>query len=93
MHMIAQLPLYIKAIYVDKWRISANQGKLRSQEEFLAVLREKAGRTAENDFGNDETAMEKVEAVFNVIKRNVSQGEIEDIKAQLPEELAHLWEA
>lgn len=92
MHLIAQLPMYIKAVYVDNWKISGKQGSIRSQEEFLEKLREKTGRTAERDFGNDEMAMQKVEAVFNVLKRHVSEGEINDIKAQLPEPLAELWE-
>lgn len=92
MHLIAQLPMYIKAVYVDNWKISGKQGKVRSPEEFLSELRQKAGRTAERDFGNDEMAMQKVEALFNVLKRHVSAGEIEDIKAQLPQSLAELWE-
>jgi uncharacterized protein (DUF2267 family) len=92
LHLISQLPMYIKAVYVDKWKISAQQGNIRSLEEYLTDLREKAGRTAERDFGNDETAMQKVEAIFNVLKRHVSEGEIEDIKAQLPQPLAELWE-
>ena len=92
MHLIAQLPMYIKAVYVDNWKISEQQGKIRSQEEFLAELRQKAGRTAERDFGNDEEAMQRVEAVLAVLKRHVSTGEIEDIKAQLPEPLAELWQ-
>lgn len=91
MHLISQLPMYMKAVYVDGWRISGQQGSVRSLEEFLAELRQNAGRTAERDFGNDETAMQKVEAVFSVLKRHVSAGEIDDIKAQLPEPLAELW--
>ena len=92
MHLISQLPMYMKAIYVDNWRISGKQGTIRSMEEFLADLRQKAGRTADRDFGADEMAMQKVEAVFNVLKRHVSGGEIDDIKAQLPQPLAELWE-
>lgn len=92
MHLIAQLPMYIKAVYVDTWKISDQQGKIRSLDELLSKLRQKAGRTAERDFGNDETAMQRVEAVFNVLKRHVSEGELEDIKAQLPKPLAELWE-
>ena len=42
MHMIAQLPLYIKAVYVDNWKLSEKQGKVRSMEEFLGELRQKA---------------------------------------------------
>lgn len=92
MHLIAQLPMYIKAVYIDNWRMSAGQATLRTQEEMLADLRKNAGRTAERDFGNDEMAVQKVEAIFNVLKRYVSAGEINDIKAQLPEPLAELWE-
>lgn len=92
MHLIAQLPMYIKAVYVDNWKLSGKKEYIRSQEEFLRDLRETAGRTADKDFGDDEAALHKVEALFNVLKRHVSGGEINHIKAQFPAPLAELWE-
>lgn len=92
LHFIAQLPLYIKGVYVDQWKISGKQKNIRTMDEFLEDIRQKCSRTAGRDFGDDETTQQKVEAVFKVLQRHVSQGEIEDIKTQLPQPLVELWE-
>lgn len=91
LHLIAQLPLYIKAVYVDCWK-SSTHSKSKSLEDFLLEVKKKSDRTAMKDFKNPEVTKEEVEAVFRVIKRHVSAGEIEDIKSQLPIKIAELLE-
>jgi uncharacterized protein (DUF2267 family) len=90
LHLIAQLPMYIKAVYVDGWKPSKQLTKLKTLDEFLAEVRSQSARTARRDFQDWEATKNEVEAVFRVIKRHVSQGEINDIISQLPEEIAEL---
>lgn len=92
MHLISQLPLYLKAAYAENWKIAKEPKRIRSMEEFLADLREHSGNTAARDFGNDETAQQKVSVLFKMLKRYVSQGEIAHVKVQLPPPLVELWE-
>ncbi|AKD05344.1 DUF2267 domain-containing protein [Pontibacter korlensis] len=93
MHLISQLPFYLKAAYAENWRVSREPKRIRSMEEFLEDLREHSNRTAARDFGNDETARQKTEAVFRVVRRYVSEGEIAHVKVQLPPPLLELWES
>lgn len=92
MHLISQLPLYLKAAYAENWKISQEPKRIRTIEEFLADLREHRGRTAARDLGNDDTARQKASAVFRMLKKYVSEGEISHVKVQLPPPLLELWE-
>ena len=90
LHMISQLPMLIKAIYVNGWHFHP-RNRIRTMDEFAECLMLQNPRTAPNDFGNDEMAISKTQAVFRVLKRHVSDGEIRDVINQFPEELAMLW--
>jgi uncharacterized protein (DUF2267 family) len=90
LHLIAQLPLTIKGVYVDGWRMRTNK-KIRSMDEFLECLREHSSPTSARDFGNDETAKHHAKCVFTVLKKHVATGEIQHMMDQFPMELAELW--
>lgn len=92
LHLISQLPMYIKAVYVDGWKPTKTLSNIKSVDDFLREVRSVAGRTAEADFSDYETTKNEVEAIFRVLRRHVSEGEIEDIKSQLPVEIAELLE-
>ena len=90
MHMISQLPMYLKALYVDGWNMQGKK-RIRSMEEFLKCLRSKDDRAAARDFGDDARAKAEVKAVFNVLQRHITTGEIVHIMDQFPGELVELW--
>jgi uncharacterized protein (DUF2267 family) len=91
--LISQLPLYIKAVYVNGWKIPQKPHRLKKLEDFLLSVKSHAGQTAEKDFGDIANTRKDVEAVFRVIKKHVSAGELKDVKSQLPEEIAFLLKA
>ncbi len=91
--LVAQLPMCIKAIAVDGWHISESPDKsIKHIDDLIHAVMEEDGRTAPRDFGNEEQAKEAIKAVIRVIKRHVSQGEIEDVEAELPKHLKELFE-
>lgn len=81
----AQLPMLIRGFYYEGWKITGKPLKERHREDFLAHIK--------HDFRNDDRMDPEAiaRAVFNVIARRVSAGEIEDIKRILPAELRDLW--
>lgn len=91
LHLISQLPMLIKAVYVNGWHISSNKKRIRSMDEFIENLMLQNPRAAAQDFGNDKVAIERTKAVFSVLRNHVAIGEIKDIVAQLPAELSELW--
>lgn len=84
--LAAQLPLLIKGIYFDGWDPSATPVKARSREVFFAMVRGPLqGGVLESD-------VERVtRAVFRLLARHVSAGEIGDVRGMLPAEVAALW--
>lgn len=91
LHLISQLPLVIKGVYVDNWKLSGSTKRLRSIDDFYDDIRSIAGLTADEDFPTREDCLDSIHAVFAVIKEMVSEGEIADIKAIMPRELRELW--
>ena len=91
LQLISQLPMYIKAIYVENWRWSANHKLVRHIDEFVETVKKYDGVTGDYDFETQEKAEFNIKAVFRVLKRHVSEGEIADVVSTLPEELRPLF--
>lgn len=90
LHLIAQLPMLLKAIYVNGWHLGPRE-RVKSMDEFIESLMLKNPGAAAQDFGNDEKAIERTKAVFTVLRNHLAIGEVKDIVSQLPPELAELW--
>jgi len=83
--LAAQLPMLIRGFYYEGWNPSGKPLKERHQEEFLSHVK--------SYFKNDEKIEPErvVRAVFKVLSKHISQGEIEDVKQTLPGNLRILW--
>jgi uncharacterized protein (DUF2267 family) len=90
LHLISQLPIYIQGVYVHGWHMPDKPKRLKVLNDFLLEVKGQAGNTAGKDFGDIENTKKEVESVFRVIKKHISQGELKDVKSQLPVEIAEL---
>jgi uncharacterized protein (DUF2267 family) len=81
----AQLPMLIRGFYYEGWTLTGKPVKERHKEEFLAHIK--------SHFRGDERVdPERVaRAVFKVLSRRITEGEIEDVKHLLPSALRSLW--
>lgn len=90
--LIAQLPMMLKAVYVDGWRPAAEPDKsIRNVDDFVEEMMRQDDPSALRDFPNPTRARHCASAVFRVLKRHVSPGESGDIAGQLPRALQMLW--
>lgn len=87
LQMIAQLPMMVKALYVDQWHVPQHTKRIHHINQFLDEIRECDKEQAGYDFGNDESAAKAVKAVFRTLNYYISAGEFEDITAVLPAEI------
>jgi uncharacterized protein (DUF2267 family) len=89
-HLAAQLPTLIRGVFYEGWRPAAVPVKVRSGEEFLELVEEELSRDfVQNlDGGNTERI---TRAVFAVLSRRVSEGEIAEVKRMLPPQIRELW--
>lgn len=92
LHLAAQLPMFVKAIWLDGLEAEHVPDKsLKRREDFIQRVIEQPGVVVPDDFADLEDADASVATVFAVIRRHVSQGEVDDVRAQLPKDLQSLW--
>jgi uncharacterized protein (DUF2267 family) len=91
LHLIAQLPLILKGIYVDGWKIRKEVPSMDHISQFLEAVRNHQPGTEEKDFPDDQQTLNHVFAVLRIMRTYVDAGESEDIAAQLPRPLAALF--
>lgn len=85
-HLSAQLPLVIRGVFFDSWRPARTPRRERRLEDFLDHVQALYGQR--EPIPDPERA---VRAVFRVLARHVTEGEIEKIEHCMPEELRTLW--
>jgi uncharacterized protein (DUF2267 family) len=83
----AQLPTLVRGIYYEGWHPAGTPTHPRKKEDFLARI-EKAFTTDPLD--NTEEA---VSAVFALLDRHVTAGEVEDVREAMTKHLRELWPA
>ena len=81
----AQLPMLVRGFYYEGWHPHGKPIKERHKEEFLAHI----AAALQNDpyVGPEEVAR----AVFQIVAKHVTAGEIEGMKHLLPNEIRSLW--
>jgi uncharacterized protein (DUF2267 family) len=81
----AQLPMLVRGFYYEGWHPADKPFKERRKEEFLAHVA--AAFRDEADIDSEEIAR----AVFQVIAKHVTPGEVKHVKVTLPDEIRSLW--
>jgi uncharacterized protein (DUF2267 family) len=88
--LLAQLPMFLKAVYVNGWSTKSRKQKIKTMEEFIAVVKGNNRIPADYDFISDELAEHYVHTTFFVLRKYISKGELQDIRAVLPKNLKPL---
>lgn len=81
----AQLPMLVRGFYYEGWTLKHKPRKERHKEDFLDHIKDA--------FKRDVTVRPEsiARAVFKVLARHTSEGEIDDVKQILPKPLHELW--
>lgn len=85
-HLAAQLPTAIRGLFFEGWHPGGKRPRLRTRESFLEAIESEMPR------GRLEPG-HVARAVFRVIDRHVSQGQIDNVRHSLPRPIAELWSA
>jgi uncharacterized protein (DUF2267 family) len=80
----AQLPLFVRGLFFERWHPAATPLHVRRPEDLLALVDERAGD------GHRMDAERAVASTFEVLRRHVSSGELVSLARVLPPSLAEL---
>ena len=86
-HLGAQLPLLVRGVYYDQFEPSKMPTECNSREEFVAEVAEWLTDTRPVD------PDEAIRAVFRVLSRHISKGQIDHVKQALPRSLRQSWDS
>lgn len=90
--LIAQLPMFIKAVYVDGWRYNEKPERIKTVSEFIEKVNEhQKNLFDEENFYKYVIDEESIGITLSALRQYISDGELEDILAQLPDELKSLF--
>lgn len=84
---LAQLPMALKAVYVDGWNPNKYHRRIHTLREFSEEVMKEDGFSTWKDFSGVSDATDAIEAVIKTLADYVSAGELHDIIAILPEEM------
>jgi uncharacterized protein (DUF2267 family) len=85
----AQLPIFIRGVYYDGWNPSRTPIKSRAKELFLRQVRAEFAHTRNPDVDAEAITC----AIFRVLCKHISEGELQQVKHLLPHELRDFWPA
>jgi len=81
-----QLPMLIRGMYFEHWNVTGKPLPLRSRNDFFTVVSHYMARDGETS--NAETG---TRAVFRLLDRKATDGEIPDLHHVIPGILLDLW--
>ncbi len=83
--LAAQLPLLIRGMFFEGWVPKKTPIKQRHIKDFISDIEQYVGSVA------DYRGSEDIQKVFKLINARISNGEILDVRASLPEEIRSFW--
>ncbi|MFW6371011.1 MAG: DUF2267 domain-containing protein [Bacteroidota bacterium] len=92
MDLMAQLPMFLKIVYVEDWTYREKPSKINTLQEFTEEVKRHQDRYGENQFDWEMHTIDIVHTVLEELSPYISEGETRHILSQLPEEIKHLVE-
>lgn len=92
LQLLSQLPMAIKAIYVDGWKKGEHK-KIKTADEFLIEIIQEEGNSAWRDFSSKEEIIDCVRAVIDTLRVYVSAAEMEQALGTLPRGIQEIFES
>lgn len=89
LQLIAQLPMFLKAVYVNGWTKHKTR-KVKDLNDFIELIKYYNGVTANSDFPAEDLTENYIKTTFIELRRYISLGEFEDIRTELPKDLKYI---
>jgi uncharacterized protein (DUF2267 family) len=90
--VLAQLPMFLKAVYVEQWKYREKPLKFDTMEDFKERVKKEQSRMGERDFQWSEPTEELIINIFIALRRYFSDGQLKHIFDQMPKEIKEVME-
>lgn len=91
LQLVAQMPMFMKAVYVHGWSMKKDKPRVKRMSDFIELVKKYDYPAADSDFEySDELAERYIDTTFIFLRRYISAGELNDIKAGLPRDLKNI---
>lgn len=84
-HLAAQLPMLVRGFYYEGWSPGKHGDRDRTAQDFIAHV----AKAFDQDPDADPARI--VRAVFGLLSRHVSKGEVENVRSNLTDSIRSLW--
>ncbi|MGI9542924.1 MAG: DUF2267 domain-containing protein [Cyclobacteriaceae bacterium] len=84
---MAQLPTFLKALYVDNWKYQDKPLKFKTKAGLREALIDSEHLLDPDDFVNEELAIFIFRTVVAKLRKYISDGELQDVISEFPAEL------
>ena len=89
--VMAQLPFFLKAVYVDQWKYSEKPPRQYDTiEEMKQAVKDEQAKRGETEFEWERSTEEIITTVFNRMKEFLTDGQVKHIHDQMPGEVKEL---
>jgi uncharacterized protein (DUF2267 family) len=92
LQLMAQLPMFLKGVYAEKWQVKSRKTRVKHVNDFIEKVKQRHGETFLYDFGSSDGAERACRIVFRTLSDFISEGEIKDIRAGLPKDIKVLFD-
>lgn len=89
--LMAQLPFVLKGLYVEGWKYQEKPYRIKHVGEFIKNVINEDFPAGHHDISTAKDGENAIMAVLKVLRHHISEGEVQDILATMPEELHPLW--
>lgn len=89
---LSQLPMFLKAVYVEQWKYNEDVERINSIEGFKEKVKQEQAKWGEREFAWEISTEEIIKTVFNTLEKYTSPGQMEHLRGMLPAELQELIE-
>lgn len=90
---ISQLPMPLKALYVDQWKYREKPERINSIEDFKTRVKLEQIKYGESEFNWPEHTDEIIKTVISCLDKYVSEGQMEQVRNMMSKEVQSLFES
>lgn len=92
LHVLSQLPLFLKGVYVEHWQYRDQPLQFQTLEEFKTAVKEEQEKHGEQQFNWSQHTEDLIAMVLtSLATRYLTNGQLQHIATQMPQEVKSLF--